>query len=252
MLPNDMLCMIFNKLVEINLYGYVHISQICSARLVCKDWKHAMDNCYFNGLLVCLKNNTNPCADDILNRMKTIDLFARNMMKIDIMCFTFNNTRIFNDTLSKYVKEVSVFGSINLANLNVLKNMHSLKLCELSELSDVSMFGKVRKLVLFGLPNVTDVSMLGNVYELELVIMNNLEDVSKLGDVHTLTLIDLPKVFDVSNLKNNHTLILMELPSLISLCHNTGLRCLTVRNLPDHLDLSIFRNIPTLEFTKLG
>ena len=73
---------------------------------------------------------------------------------------------------------------------------------QFSNITDVSMLGKVYSLNLFGCNNITDISMLGNVHTLDLSHCSKITDVSMLGTVHTLNLYYCSNITDVSMLGN--------------------------------------------------
>ena len=155
----------------------------------------------------------------------------------------------------------------NYVNLNDFKNLHTIKIYNSYDLTDVNMLGNLKCLHLISCYNLQDVSMLGNINELNLSNCNMIVDVGNLGNVKNLNITNTA-VTDISMLSNVSSLILKDcfeikkigkvdkikelyLPGEIipnnlfsnSLAH---LKKLTIKNYDDMIDLSIFKDITTL------
>ena len=142
--------------------------------------------------------------------------FPRKQLALQLQ-YLFGINIIANMTIVKnvhtlsltYIDDVSDLGGVHTLNLyycrmtdvSALKTVHTLTLHHCRRITDVSALKTVHTLTLSYCPNLTDVSALGGVHTLTLSYCPNLTDVSALGGVHTLTVAYCPNVTDVSALE---------------------------------------------------
>lgn len=192
-------------------------------------------------------------VDDDFVKIKNYKRFVNKLYSIELGEWGFPPS--FDQSIPNYV------------NLNDFKNLHTIKIYNSYDLTDVNMLGNLKCLHLISCYNLQDVSMLGNINELNLSNCNMIVDVGNLGNVKNLNITNT-SVTDISMLSNVSILILKDcfeikkigkvdkikelylpgeiIPNNLFLNSLTHLKKLTIKNYNDMIDLSIFKDITTL------
>ena len=150
------------------------------------------------------------CLNSLLNTTKKLDdikkeLYYWKLNKCYSLqfyeCEKFRNDLLLRTQMSNKQIDINLNNCLNINDVSVLRNVHTLNLGECLYIKDVSALGNVHTLDLNSCQNIKDVSALGNVHTLNLSWCRNIKDMSVLENVHTLKLNLRKSILSIEHIK---------------------------------------------------